>query len=405
RASLFGLLTFFGLVAAALIQPLAGAASDRLRPRLGRRGFIGIALLLMLTALLLFGVVATLPGIILGYLAVQVSGSLAQAGQQGLIPDVVDKEHRGLASGFKGFMDLAGAMVGFVLLGQLLSSDRVGPALGMIAAALLAAYLLAVLLTPEDRRQPSAAPVRTDSWLSSFRLDFPERAPFLRLLAARFLFLLGIYATGRFLLFFVADRLGLGTGQAAQQAGNLLAGLALITVLASPLTGWLADRFGRLPLIISGAILGALSALLLTSARTSSQILLFGALMSLGSAAFSGGSWAMLADLVPADQSARLFGIANLSTAGAAAAAGLLGLLVDAGNRFSPGSGYSLLFVAAAIAFMASAFPLRHHPLKEDHHVGQGNENQRGARPDDSGLAVVPLSTGPASPEEDQNPP
>lgn len=33
--------------------------------------------------------------------------------------------------------------------------------------------------------------------------------------------------------------------------------------------------------------------------------------MSLGSAAFASGSWALLADLVPRDESARFFGLAN----------------------------------------------------------------------------------------------
>ena len=48
QASLLGLLTFFGLIGGALIQPVAGALSDRLQPSLGRKGFIGIGLLLSL---------------------------------------------------------------------------------------------------------------------------------------------------------------------------------------------------------------------------------------------------------------------------------------------------------------------------------------------------------------------
>jgi MFS family permease len=42
QATRLGLSTFLGLMAGALIQPVAGALSDRLRPRLGRKGFIGI---------------------------------------------------------------------------------------------------------------------------------------------------------------------------------------------------------------------------------------------------------------------------------------------------------------------------------------------------------------------------
>jgi MFS family permease len=107
-----------------------------------------------------------------------------------------------------------------------------------------------------------------------------------------------------------------------------------------------------------GAILGAIGALLLILAKSEAQILAFGSFMSLGSAAFAGGSWALLADVVPQNQSARYFGLANFSTAGSTAAAGLLGPLIDAFDRISPGQGYSLLFIISALAFMASMLPL-----------------------------------------------
>src|SRR4030095_17106342 len=103
------------------------------------------------------------------------------------------------------------------------------------------------------------------------------------------------------------------------------------------LTGWRADRIGRVPLMIAGAICSAVSALMLVWADTASQILLFGGLMSLGSAAFAGGSWALLADLVPRKQSARFFGLANFSTAGAGAAARPLGAGVVLGGERTPG--------------------------------------------------------------------
>src|SRR5215208_6196532 len=101
QATILGLVTFFGLLAGALIQPIAGAFSDKLNPRLGRKGFIGIGLVLSLLSLFLFAVLPSLGGAMVAYLAIQVSASIAQAGQQGLIPDLVDENQRGLASGFK----------------------------------------------------------------------------------------------------------------------------------------------------------------------------------------------------------------------------------------------------------------------------------------------------------------
>jgi MFS family permease len=142
---------------------------------------------------------------------------------------------------------------------------------------------------------------------------------------------------------------------------------------------------------------------MLVWADSTTQILLFGGLMSLGSAAFSGGSWALLADLVPKDESARFFGLANFSTAGSAAAAGLFGPVIDGVERIAPGMGFSVLFVAASLAFLASLLPLRGNLLKgigEDY----GNQAKGKARAHASGLAVVSVPADPAGVEEDQDP-
>jgi MFS family permease len=399
QATVLGLLTFLGLLAGALIQPIAGAFSDKLYPVMGRRGFIGIGLALCLISLFLFATFQNFLGAIVGYLAIQVSASVAQAGQQGLIPDLVDTNQRGLASGFKGFMDLAGAMLGFVVLGQLLGSGKSLLAIGVIGGLLVVLYLLAALLTPEDKPMPEMTPTTSAIPLKKiFSLNLSQHRLFIRLVVARFLFLLGIYTTGRFLLLFVANRLGLTENQAAEQAGNLLAGLALITVLASPLTGWLADRIGRVPLMIAGAIFSAVSALMLIGAHSTGQILLFGGLMSLGSAAFAGGSWAMLADVVPKDESARFLGLANFSTAGSAAAAGLFGPIIDAVDRISPGMGFSVLFVLAALAFLASIVPMKGSFLKKGR---EDYENKTRAHA--SGLVSLSLPADPAGIKKDQN--
>jgi len=403
QATLLGLLTFFGLLAGALVQPIAGAFSDRLQPLLGRKGFIGIGLILSLASLFIFAAFQSILGIMAGYLAIQVSASIAQAGQQGLIPDLVKENRRGLASGLKGFMDLTGAMLGFVILGQLLGSGRSLPALGAIGAILVAAYILAALLTPENKLYPGTVVKRNPIPLTKiFRFDLTEQKAFLRLIIARFLFLLGIYGTGRFLLFFVANRLRLSENQAAEQAGNLLAGLAFITLLASPLTGWLADRIGRVPLMIAGAIFSAVSALMLIWADSASQILLFGGLMSLGSAAFASGSWALMSDLVPKNGAARFFGLANFSTAGSAAVAGLFGPIIDLVEHIFPGVGFSVLFILASIAFLASALPLKGSLFKED---GEKYGNKRKIRSNAPRLAGVSLPAGSADIEKDKDTP
>ena len=357
QATVLGLITFVGLAVGAAVQPVVGTVSDRSRTRWGRRATIGLGVLLVLPSLALFGLAGGLIAALLGYLLVQAAAGVAQAGQQALLPDLVPAGRRGAAAGLKGFMDLAGATLGFVVLGRLLGDGGATPALLAIGAALVFLFLLTVVLVREPGRP--ATPAARVGLRDAFRLDLREHRAFAWLVASRFLFLLGTYAVGRFFLFFVADRLGLEPGAAAEEAGALLGALGLATVLAAVPAGWAADRFGRVPLMVAGAGLSTAGALLLTAAGSGRAILLFGALMAVGSAAFTAANWALTADLVPAAEAARFMALANVGTAGAAAAAGLFGPIVDWTNGRDPGTGYAALFVLAALAFVASAPVLR----------------------------------------------
>ena len=368
KATTLGLLTFAGLVLGMVVQPVAGAWSDQLRPRRGRQPMLALGVLLTLAVLGWLGAARTPPAVFAAYLLVQVTASIAQAAQQGFIPDLVPAPLRGTAAGFKGLMDIGGAMLGFVVLGQLLGSESLSPALLAIAAVLGGAFLLSIVLVREPPRAGDTPPDRTRP-RDAFQLDLRWHQVFAWLVVSRFLFLLGTYMVGRFLLFFVADRLNLNPGRAAEEAGTLLAGLALITVVAALPAGWAADRWGRMPLMVVGAVLSAAGVLLLTIAGSGGQILLFGSLMAVGSAAYGGASWALTADLAPTEEAGRFFGLANVGTAGAAAAAGLFGPLVDWGNQAAPGLGYLALFVAAALAFVASAVVLRRGLAAGDGHI------------------------------------
>jgi MFS family permease len=311
---------------------------------------------LSIGALAGFGLAGSVVSVLATYLLLQVAAAVAQAGQQGYIPDLVQPNARGLAAGFKGLMDVGGATVGFVLLGGLLSEGSITPALFAVGGSLLATYLLALLLVREPRLERASAP--RPGLTGAFRLDWRRHGAFVRVVASRFLFLLGTFAVGRFLLLFVADRLQLDPSRAAEEAGMLLAALTLVTALAAPLGGWAADRLGRVTLMLAGAALSAVGVLGLIGANSPQSILLFGAVMSLGTAAFASANWAMTTELIPPGEAARFMGLANFGTAGGAAAAGLLGPLVDWGNAMADGRGFTFLFVAAALAFGVSTIPL-----------------------------------------------
>lgn len=80
---------------------------------------------------------------------------------------------------------------------------------------------------------------------------------------------------------------------------------------------------------------------------------MFGVLTALGSAAFNAASWAALTDLTASADTGRLLGLANFGTAGAAAAAGAFGLMIDAGNAGEAVNGYLPAFELAAVCTIA----------------------------------------------------
>ncbi len=330
-ATTLGLTTLLAIGLAALVQPFAGAWSDRI----GRFPVMAVGAVTALAGLsMLLAPEAALAGTVLALCGV----GIAQAGYQALLPDRIEANWRGRGGGMKSAFDVAGAFIGFVVLAALLGAGQIQAAVAVLAVVLAGGFILSRLLLPSTAARKDTRPMRN--------LDHRTHRPLMQLIVSRFLFLLGIYVVGRFLLLFAAERLGLGANAAGEQAGATLAILALVTVLASLPSGWLADRLGRRPLMLAGGLLAAAGVAFLPASTSMEAILGFGGLMALGSAAFGSASWAMLADLTARADAGRLLGIAHLGTAGAAAAAGAFGVLIDA-------AGYGLAFGLAAACSLA----------------------------------------------------
>src|SRR4051794_973654 len=107
-ASVIGLVTFVALIAGMVVQPLGGALSDALYPRWGRRGSLAVSALLIVGALAAFGAAPGVSGVLLAFVLLTVAASLAQAVQQGFLPDRIEPRWRGRAAGAKGLADLGG---------------------------------------------------------------------------------------------------------------------------------------------------------------------------------------------------------------------------------------------------------------------------------------------------------
>ena len=343
-ATQLGLVSFAGLAVAAGLQPVAGWLSDRYRARLDRRAFLALAAIPTILGLwLLAGSVGLLAATI-GYLVVQVGGTAMQAAQQTLIPEHVDLPERGRVSGLKAAFDVGGSFIAFLALGIVLASGDVLPSAMIITALMLGSIGLVFAFVP-----PAAVPGTARPGPSPETLDLPTGL--VPLVVARFLFLFATYAVGRFLVLLVAERLAIPPERAVDETGGLLALFTLVTAGASIPFGWLADRRSRRDVMFGGAIVAAIGIGFLVPGAGLPGVIAGGLLMSLGTAAFITGNWAATTSLVPAAASGRLMGIANLGTGLAAAAAGLVGPLIDA-------VGFAPALVVAAGASMAAVLPL-----------------------------------------------
>ena len=343
-ATQLGIVSFVGLALGALLQPLVGRLSDRFRGRIDRRAFIAVAAVPAIAGVwLLTGSSGALAALV-GYVVIQAAAATVQAGQQTLIPEHVDAGNRGRASGLKAAFDVGGAFVAFLVLGAVLAAGDIGPAAIAITVVVAGATLLMLMTVPRDRTLAFVP-----SPVSRRMLDLPPGLA--ALIAGRFLFLIGTYAVGRFLLLLVADRLDIAVAGAADEAGGLLALFTLTTAAAAIVCGWLADRISLRDLMLAGAVVSAVGILVLVPAAGLAGLLAGGLLMSIGTAGFITANWAATVAVVPAPDAGRLMGIANLGTALAAAIAGLVGVLIDL-------VGFSPALVAAAAVSAAAVLPI-----------------------------------------------
>ena len=339
-ATQLGLVSFLGLAIAAGLQPVAGWASDRHRHRLDRRLFLAAAAVPAVIGLWILAGSTGLASVVVGYVLVQAGGTAVQAGQQTLIPEHVEAGTRGRASGVKVAFDVGGSFLAFLVLGSLLAGGDLTPA--VVATTLILAAGLGIVLALVPGGRATRSPVRWSSQVPSGLAS---------LILARFLFLFGTYAVGRFLVLLVAERLEVAPERAVDETGWLLALFTLATALAAIPCGWLADRRSRRDMMVAGAAVSAVGVVALAPSAGLLGISVGGMLMALGTAAFVTGNWAATTALVSPQDAGRLMAIANLGTGLAAATAGMLGPLIDTVG-FVPA-----LLVAAGMC-AGSALPL-----------------------------------------------
>jgi MFS family permease len=356
-----GILTFIGLVIAAIVQPVAGALSDGWVSRFGRRRpLIVFGTLFDFIFLAILGWAGGLFWLFVGYIGLQFSSNIAHGPAQGLLPDRVPQKQLGVASGLKTFMDMAALIIASLAAGRLLDPEGRNPSLVILVVMITMAVVTAItiLFTPEEPTDRTSAGVaRRMAWhelREQFHLDFRANTAYWWLIAERFALLLGIYGIQQFALYYIRDVLQVANP--VRETGDLLAAITVGLVILALAGGWLADRFGAKRILTVASVVTAVGCLLLLLARTPLTLMLFGSVVGSGIGLFLTSNWALANRLAPQGEAGKYLGLTNLATAGAGACARLEGPLLDILNNARPGVwiGYTALFIFGAVCALAS---------------------------------------------------
>lgn len=356
----YAVIAALGLIVAIVVQPASGAWSDTHVTRWGRRKpYIVGGTLFDVVFLLAMAFAGSYIVLLAGYLLLQFSSNIAHGPYQGYIPDRVPEEKRGVASGVARLLEIVGIIATSLAMGALVGAGQIVLAFLAIIALLVIGMVITAVFVPDNAQATARVESKPVQQLSVVRTVFYSRDFFLWLVS-RLLILLGGNLIRNYALWFLRDVLEIPNP--AAEVGNLLAVIAIAIAIVVLPAGSLSDRFGRkAPIILSG-LLGAVGALLLLTARTTTMVLIDGGLIGVSIGIFLSVNWAWATDLVPAEESGRMLGISNLATAGSGVLAGVGGILLDYFNAQSHNLGYTVLFASAAVCYLlgtAVAFAVR----------------------------------------------
>jgi Na+/melibiose symporter-like transporter len=356
KSTYLGLLTFAGLMLAIIVQPIAGAVSDRSGFALGRRRpFILGGTLVALLFLAGIGWAGSYLAIFVIYCLLQIATNTTQGPYLAFIPDMVPPGKRGVASGVKGFLEIGGGIA--LLYPVALFIDRYSAGNGLwLSLAVLGAILLAgmVVTMLTVRERPGQGGVRLpplETLYKSFQIKVKAHRDFGWFIVSRLFIMMAFTTLQTFAMYFLMDVVGV-TDPAAATARFSIVAIAGMLVVAYP-AGWLSDKVGRRPVTLTSGLLGAVGiGLLYLSRENYMLIILCGGVVGVSFGAFMSSNWALATDLVPRGEEARYLGLTNLATAGGGALARLIGPLIDFGNKQSPNLGYWLMLLACFVYFI-----------------------------------------------------
>jgi HEAT repeat protein/MFS family permease len=247
--SLLSLLPFFGIVAIFVASSLARIGYKRVFvTTFSARTATGLLLLLAPWVLAQFGQQAVLAFIVVAVAAFALFRAVGFTAYFPWLQEQVPDSVRGKYTAIKNALASLTALVGMLAAGYILGPD---PDLGRFMIIISVGVVSGALSVWAATKIPGGAPVTSDPAETGSRQEMftAARDPnFIRYLAGIGLVTLSTTPLVSFVPLFMKEQVGLSADQVVWlETGILVGGLA-----SSYLWGWLADRYGSKPVMISG---------------------------------------------------------------------------------------------------------------------------------------------------------
>lgn len=367
KGASWGMVFAIGAAWAMVGPSIFGYLSDHMPTRWGRRRpWLAIGSSLTVVALVFLMNARELWVITIGYLLLQVADDVGTGPYSALIPELVPVEHRGRASGMMGLLTLLGQFsVGILALvvGGDVKTIYISIAVVNILGAVIAMRTItgAEKTLSEARDKSVSIAGFFQGWLEPWKHRDFFWVWFTRLLNA-----FGFYLVVTYVQYFLGDRIGsyaLGpiTFPNAGMATNALALLiSMVGAISSISAAKLADQIGRKKTIYIAGTCMAIVMVPFAFASSFALVFLLAFVFGSGYGMYLSADWALVSDVLPSEESAgKDMGIWQMSNSAVQVLTGAAGALVDAGNRWGPGRGYTVAFLLAAVSFFASTYLVR----------------------------------------------
>jgi MFS family permease len=393
KATYYGTFRLFTLMVALLAQALMGMLSDRSTHPWGRRRpFIFIGTLVTAVLTILIGFTAGMAGMV-GFLVLfaiglvqPIASNMAQAAEQGIIPDLVPEEKRGQFSGVKALFEIPIPLVVVgLIIGSLIGKGHLWAGI-LISVGAIVITMLLTMLVPEKQLEETPPPMdwapllrlvlmtvvftviilgsgQVVKWVStlmsnitaptslfivmgivglvgmlvavamgvwlSVRISIGDEArenpSFTWWVINRLAFLVGAVNLSTFAVYFLQARLGYVKEAAASPASRLILFVGIFILISTLPAGWLTDHFGEKRMVAVAGLIAVAGTVIALSIPSLPVIYVGGCIIGIGVGFFYTANWALGTLLVPKEEAGRYLGISNLAGAGAGAVGAYIG--------------------------------------------------------------------------------